>query len=110
MILSMVPATSCPEGILNPYCHVKLKPHGDVCCCSDINDPFWMTGYCYHCPECVDPKSDQTLTTYRSWNSKILALLPHSLSAEFPARLTQLSALSITDLMCLCLQNGMGAK
>jgi hypothetical protein len=109
------PAALCLNGIPCPNCHVSLKPHGHIPQprrCVDISGTFWMIGYRYHCPACVHPKSGKNTITFRSWNPRILAMLPRSLSIEFPVRLSHRSALSLStlNLMRVCLQNGMGAK
>src|SRR6266487_470988 len=109
------PAALCPGGIPCPNCHVVLRPHGYIGHprrCVDVNGTFWMIGYRYRCPTCTHPKSGKSTVTFRSWDSRILALLPQSLLAEFPARLSHRSALSLStlSLMRSCFQNGMGAK
>lgn len=104
-----------PGGIPCPTCHHKLHRHGSLNRprrCIDLYQTFWLIGYRYRCPECVNPKSGKKTVTFHSWDSRILAMLPPSLAAEFPARLSHRSAISNTTFgyMRSCFQNGMGAK
>ena len=109
------PAALCAEGIPCPNCRVALKPHGHISSprrCVDVDGPFWMIGYRYRCFNCVHSASGKNTITFRSWDPRILLIIPQSLASEFPARLSHRSALSLSalNLMCVCLQNGMGAK
>ena len=109
------PAALCLDGIPCPDCHVGLKPHGNIPRprrCVDIDGSFWMIGYRYRCFNCVQPGSRKNTVTFRSWDPRILAVLPRSLACEFPAQLSHRSALSTSalNLMRVCVQNGMGAK
>jgi hypothetical protein len=97
----------CP----NVGCHTLLWRHGHAPRprrVVDLNRTFWIIGYRYCCPNCKPPKS----VTFRSWDQRILDMLPGSLSAEFPARLSYRSGLSTNALALMrsCFQNGMGAK
>jgi hypothetical protein len=109
------PAALCPDGIPCPTCHIVLKPHGHIPRprrCVDVSGSFWMIGYRYRCSNCIHSRSGKHTVTFRSWDPRILAVLPRSLACEFPARLSHRSALSNSalQLMRVCLQNGMGAK
>ncbi|KAG6875262.1 hypothetical protein C0992_004529 [Termitomyces sp. T32_za158] len=101
------------EGIRcpNPHCGARLwrlshiaRPRRVV----DLDRTFWILGYRYRCPQCVRPQS----ITFRSWDPRILAVLPHALAAEFPAQLSHQSGISkpALNLMRSCFQHGMGAK
>ena len=82
------PAALCPDGIPCPTCHVMLKPHGHIPRprrCIDVSGSFWMIGYRYRCSNCIHSRSSKHTVTFRSWDPRILAVLPQSLSCEFPA-------------------------
>jgi hypothetical protein len=74
--------------------------------------PFWIIGYRYRCPQCKHPKTGKATVTWRSWDHRILNVLPPALAAEFPALLTHRSGISkaVFSWMCSCIQNGMGVK
>ncbi|KAF8237933.1 hypothetical protein L208DRAFT_1506381, partial [Tricholoma matsutake] len=69
---------------------------------------FWVIGYHYKCGLCKKPNS----ITFRSWDPHILAVLPPTLTAEFPVQLTYRSGISsdLLQFMRTCFQHGMGAK
>jgi hypothetical protein len=71
-----------------------------------------MIGYRYRCRTCVHPKTKKQTITYRSWDSRILAVLPPHLAAEFPARLSHRSGISNTLFSWVrsCFAKGMGGK
>jgi hypothetical protein len=75
-----------------------------------MNETFFIIGYRYRCPKCLHPVSGKNTITFRSWDSRILAVLPSEL--EFPARLSHRSGISTTlaGWMRSCFQNGMGAR
>ncbi|KAF8056942.1 hypothetical protein FPV67DRAFT_1637573 [Lyophyllum atratum] len=109
------PAVLSPGGVPCPKCKKVLHRHGPIRRprrCVDLHDTFWMIGYRYRCPSCVHPTSGRHTVTFRSWDSRILAGLSQSLSAEFPARLSHRSGISLPafSFMRSCFQNGMGAK
>ena len=56
--------------------------------------------------------SKKVTITFNSWDTRILSQLPPQLVAEFPARLSKRSgiSLSVFNLMRSTFQNGMGAK
>lgn len=60
----------------------------------------------------IHPRSGKQTVTFQSWDSRILAVLPPELAAEFPARLSYRSGMSTTLFSWIrsCFQNGMGAK
>jgi hypothetical protein len=98
-------------------CHVPIaKPgHGHIekpRRCVDLSRTIWIIGYRYHCPSCLHPKSKKPTVTFRSWDSRILALLDHNLQAEFPAQLTHRSGIThhVLAFMRTCFQHGMGSK
>ncbi|PPR06280.1 hypothetical protein CVT24_000821 [Panaeolus cyanescens] len=98
-----------------PQCACTLHRHGVAKHprrCVDSTSSFWIIGYVYRCPRCVNPKSKKTTVTFRSWDPRILSVLPASLAAEFPARLTYRSGLSNTTFSWLrsCIQNGVGVS
>lgn len=101
----------CPiEG-----CGSTLRRHGVIPRprrCIGTSGPIWMIGYRYLCTNTSHPGSATKYVTFQSWDPRILNILPNSLAAEFPARLTHRSAIS-NDLfkwMRACLANGMGPK
>ena len=77
-----------------------------------MDSNFWIIGYRYRCGVCTHPESGKKTVTFRSWDPRVLAVLPPALSSAFPARLTHRSAISNTVLsfMRSCFQNGMGSK
>lgn len=109
------PEPLCAGGICCPRCGVRLRRHGNVPRprrCVDLDAPFWIVGYRYYCPACVNPESGKRTVTFRSWDPRILAVLPRDLALEFPARLSHRSGLSKTvfALTRTCFQDGMSAK
>ncbi|KAJ7488604.1 hypothetical protein B0H11DRAFT_2230137 [Mycena galericulata] len=80
--------------------------------CVDLDRTFWIIGYRYRCPTCVNPKSLKRTVTFRSWDSRVVRNLPRALAACFPAMLTARSGISETVFMFMrsCFQSGMGAK
>ncbi len=95
------------SGIACPLCQVKLNRGGIVRRprrIVEINHTFWIIGYTYECRGTCQKR-------FRSWDSRIIAQLPRSLAAQFPAYLTWRSGLSLDALGVLrsCVQSGMGA-
>ncbi|XP_006455795.1 hypothetical protein AGABI2DRAFT_76455, partial [Agaricus bisporus var. bisporus H97] len=102
---ALYPSIPCPQ------CKSRLRRKQHIPWprrCVDMDNTFWIIGYRYQCPNCINRQS----VTYRSWDSRILDALPPHLAAEFPAHLTHRSAMSksLFEWMRLCFQNGMGSK
>ena len=98
-----------------PYCRHVLNRHGVMSQprrVVDINSMFYVIGFRYCCRHCLHPKTRKPTVTFRSWDSRILAVLPPPLAAEFPARLTHRSGMSaaLFSWMRSCFQCGMGPK
>ncbi len=98
-----------------PYCRRVLNRHGAVSRprrVVDINTTFYVIGFRYRCRHCQHPKTKKPTVTFQSWDSRILAVLPSPLAAEFPARLTHRSGMStaLFSWMWSCFQCGMGPK
>ncbi len=99
-----------------PSCGARLTRNGHISHprrVVDLNQCFWMIGYRYRCSTCTNPKTGRLGTrTYSSWDSRILSALPAELRAEFPARLSWRSGISLPlfHFMRSCFQNGMGSK
>jgi len=98
-----------------PICGSKLHCHGVVDRprrCVGATGPIWIIGYRYLCSSCIHPRTQKQTITFRSWDKRILHILPPGLSAEFPARLTHRSAISKDLLIWMraCFANGMGPK
>ncbi|KAF8057979.1 hypothetical protein FPV67DRAFT_1525179 [Lyophyllum atratum] len=109
------PESLLPEGLPCPKCSTRLYRHCHIPRprrCIDLTRTIWIIGYRYRCPSCLNPASKKTTVTFRSWDSRILARLPHNLAVEFPARLTHHSGISNHALMFMrsCFQHGMGSK
>ena len=109
------PDALCPKGIPCPNCQTMLQRHQVISRprrCVDTNHTFWIIGYRYRCRKCVHPKSKKLTVTFRSWDSRILAMLPPALAAEFPAHLSHRSGISTTLFawMRTCFNYGMGSK
>ncbi|KAJ7937871.1 hypothetical protein B0H13DRAFT_1588311, partial [Mycena leptocephala] len=109
------PSVLVANGIPCPNCNHRLHRHGHIPRprrCVDLDHTFYIIRYRYRCPICVNPDSKLNTVTFRSWDSRILANLPHALAASFPAMLTHRSALSERVFMFMrsCFQSGMGAK
>jgi hypothetical protein len=110
------PEPLCPLGIPCPNCNKPLLRHSVIPRprrVVDLDSRFWIIGYRYKCRQCVNPKTGKFGTlTFRSWNPRILAVLPPYLAKEFPAKLTHRSGISNTvfSFMRSCFQNGMGSK
>ncbi|GLB45618.1 putative essential for the formation of DNA replication focal centers [Lyophyllum shimeji] len=107
------PECLVPGGIVCPNagCCARLQRHSEIPRprrVVGLSTTFWMIGYRYKCGNCKKPSS----VTFRSWDSRILAVLPPALTAEFPARLTYRSGISsdVLTFMRACFQHGMGAK
>lgn len=101
----------CPK----PNCGHPLRRHGQISYArrvTDFDEPFFIIGYRYRCPSCVDPVSGLRTVTFHSWSAEILKMLPPSLAAEFPAHMTRRSGVSKSLLSFLrsSLQNGISAK
>jgi hypothetical protein len=102
-------------GIPCPNCGLQLLRHGHIALprrCVDLYDNFWIIGYRYRCGSCQHPTSKKSTLTFNSWDNRILLKIPPHLAAEFPARLSSRSGISLATFgfMRSCFQNGMGAK
>lgn len=109
------PLPLCPVGIPCPKCNTSLRRHCEINRprrCVDINQTFWLIGYRYRCPNCVNPISGKKSVTFRSWDERILNKLPRELAVEFPALMSHRSAITKTffSWMRSSLQCGMGPK
>ena len=109
------PEPLCDGSIPCPICRHCLHRNGHISQprrVIDVNSTFWMIGYRYRCRTCVHPKSKKQTVTYCSWDSRILAVLPPHLTAEFPARLSHRSGISNTLFSWIrsCFAKGMGGK
>lgn len=98
-----------------PNCRTALQRHGPISHprrCIDSDSSFWIIGYRYRCRVCCHRKSQKHTVTFRSWDSRILGMLPSELAAEFPARLSHRSGISkvLFGWTRSCFQNGMGSK
>jgi hypothetical protein len=106
----LVPQLPCP------LCRNQLSSSGPLRRprrCVDLQDSFWLIGWRYRCHHCRNPKTGRTgSATFRSWDPRILSSLPPSLAADFPARMTHRSAISLPlmHFMRAAFQSGMGAK
>jgi hypothetical protein len=102
-------------GIPCPNCMKPLHRHGEISNprrCVGIDSTFFIIGYRYRCNWCIHPKSGKRTVTFRSWDPRILSVLPPALAAEFPARISHRSGISnsLFSWMRSCFQNGMGSK
>ncbi|KAF6742654.1 hypothetical protein DFP72DRAFT_830205 [Ephemerocybe angulata] len=98
-----------------PNCRTELQRHTHIPRprrCVSFNSTFWMIGFRYRCPKCSTLKQAGINTTFRSWDSRILALLPPALAAEFPAHLSHRTAMDkgLVEWMRSCYQNGVGSR
>lgn len=98
-----------------PYCHNTLHRHSAISRprrCVDMQSTFYLIGFRYCCRHCRNPKTNKATITFRSWDSRILSILPRALAAEFPAKLTHRSGVSnlLFSWMRTCFLSGMGAK
>lgn len=98
-----------------PNCKHTLRRHSHIRSprrCVRISSTFWIIGFRYYCPNCRSSKDKTRQAYFASWNSRILAVIPPALAAEFPAQLTHRSAIELgtVDLMRSCFQTGMGSK
>jgi hypothetical protein len=103
------------DGIPCPHCSTKLHRHGSSRVprrCVDLHRTFWIIGYIYRCPACVNVKSQKKTVTFRSWDTRIIQQLPRSLASQFPAMLSFRSGISESLFMFMrsCFQSGMGSK
>ncbi|KAF6763228.1 hypothetical protein DFP72DRAFT_1000650 [Ephemerocybe angulata] len=97
-----------------PRCNKVLGRHSTISQprrCIDLTATFWIVGFRYRCRNCKHPKTGKSTVTWRSWDPRILAVMPRALSAQFPARLTHRSAVSndLFSWMRSCFQTGMGS-
>lgn len=115
------PECLVPDGIRCPNCPSKLTRHGSARLprrCVDLDESFWIIGYRYICKQCRQIAAKNTGNapkpsyTFMSWNTRILDQLPPHLRAEFPARLSHRSGLSIstTKLLRSCTQAGLATQ
>ncbi|KAI1781923.1 hypothetical protein LXA43DRAFT_907287 [Ganoderma leucocontextum] len=104
------------HNVACPHCHTRLNRDGPIPYprrVVDFDSSFWMIGYRYRCPACINPNTGHLGTsTFCSWDARIVDHLPRELRAEFPAQLTRRSGISQSafHFMRSCFQNGMGAK
>lgn len=105
------------KGIPCPNCRTRLHRHGYVPYprrCVDFDGRFWIIGFEYRCPSCADEvkKGKSLQATFRSWDSRILKVIPRELATEFPAYLSHRSGLSKSLFMFMrsLFQCGVGAK
>ncbi|KAG6835693.1 hypothetical protein H0H93_015646 [Arthromyces matolae] len=109
------PEPLLPFGIPCPNCSTRLYRHGHISRprrCIDLSRTIWIIGYRYRCPVCINPSSEKCTVTFRSWDPRILTVLPKTLATEFPAHITCRSAMSheAMTFMRSCTQHGMGSK
>ncbi len=107
LVMHGIPCPNCRNALCRDG-HIRY-PRRVV----DLKRSFWLIGYIYRCSVCTNPNTGRKGTlTFRSWDSRILAVLPPELRAEFPARLSYRSGISVQayELLRSCIQNGMGAK
>jgi hypothetical protein len=107
------PEPLCNGGIPCPNCSAKLHRHGHIALPRRFvswDRSVYMIGFRYRCPKCN--LLEGVNATFRSWDSRILAVLPPALAANFPARLSHRSGISnsVFTFMRSCFQSGMGAK
>ncbi|KAG6808594.1 hypothetical protein H0H92_003610 [Tricholoma furcatifolium] len=107
------PECLVPGGIVCPnkgctarlqrYCHIP-RPRRVV----DFGTTFYIIGYRYRCRSCKSPNN----VTFRSWDERILRVLPPELEAEFPANLSYRSGISrqVSMFMRTSAQHGTGMK
>jgi hypothetical protein len=98
-----------------PICRQVLNRHAVISRprrCMDVTSEFYIIGYRYRCPNCLHPTTKKKTVTFQSWDSRILAVLPPALAAEFPAYLSHRSGMSkaLFSWMRMCFSNGMGAR
>ena len=98
-----------------PNCHQVLQRHATISRprrCIDFSSEFYIIGYRYRCTNCLHPKTKKKTVTFRSWDRRILEVLPPTLAAEFPAYLSHRSGMSkaLFSWMRMCFSSGMGAK
>ncbi|KAF6754755.1 hypothetical protein DFP72DRAFT_1009356 [Ephemerocybe angulata] len=101
------PMPLCPQGIPCPKCKAPLQRHTHIPRprrVVDFTECFWLIGYRYRCRDCK--------CTFRSWDKRVLDLLPPNLALEFPARLSHRSGTSknLMEWVRMCFHGGMGAK
>ncbi|KAF6751766.1 hypothetical protein DFP72DRAFT_1135650, partial [Ephemerocybe angulata] len=101
-----LPCPNC-KTTLQRHSHVR-RPRRVV----SLNSTFWIIGYRYYCRSCRSAKRKGKQASFQSWDSRILAVLPGALAAEFPARLTHRSGLELAtvDWLRSCFQYGLGSK
>ncbi|EKM75412.1 hypothetical protein AGABI1DRAFT_9421, partial [Agaricus bisporus var. burnettii JB137-S8] len=98
-----------------PKCSRMLNRHEPIPQprrCVDLTSTFWIIGYRYRCRHCTNPNTGRRSITFRSWDPRIMALLPAELAAEFPACLSYRSGISkqLFELMRATFQNGIGSS
>ncbi|KIK09495.1 hypothetical protein K443DRAFT_127431 [Laccaria amethystina LaAM-08-1] len=105
-LCSHIPCPNCQRP-LHRHTHISHPRR-----CVDADSTFWMLGYCYRCRWCINSKSGRNTLTFRSWDPRILQVLPPHLAAEFPVQMSYRTAMSNTlfSWMRSCFQNGMGSK
>lgn len=110
------PEALCAQGIPCPSCKAPLDRHMAIPRPRRVvtmDSHIWFIGYRYRCRTCINPATGKTGTmTFRSWDPRILAVLPPHLADEFPAKLSHRSGISkpLFHFMRTCFQNGMGHK
>lgn len=80
-----IPCPNCGKALQRH--NVLPRPRRVV----DLDGSIWLIGYRYRCRDCVHPISGKNTVTFRSWDPRLLAVLPMAVAAEFPARLTHRS-------------------
>lgn len=98
-----------------PNCRHELKRHDHIKRprrCVDLDRLFWIIGYRYICPVCMNPESGRKTVTFRSWDPRIIRNLPRSLASRFPVMLSHRNGISESLFMFMrtCFQSGMGTK
>ncbi|KAH6901944.1 hypothetical protein BKA70DRAFT_1568128 [Coprinopsis sp. MPI-PUGE-AT-0042] len=104
--LTQIPCPNCKHD-LNRHSYIK-RPRR----CVSFATTFWIIGYRYQCLRCTKAKVKGRNVTFRSWDSRIMDLIPPELAAEFPARLSHRSAIDVStfEFMRSMFQNGLGSK
>src|SRR5262249_523808 len=73
------PLPLCPNGIRCPNCTKPLRRHCEINRprrCVDQQEAFFLIGYCYACSSCSANSERRTPVTFRSWDPRILQILP----------------------------------
>lgn len=103
-------------GCPNQGCNSKLVRNGNIAAprrVVGLDELYWLVGVRYRCPTCINPKTrKEGKISFNSWDPRILASLPPSLAAAFPAHLTARSGIDKTAFRLLraACGNGVGTK